>query len=186
MVDIEEVWDAWEVFVRSIHECGHAVAYLLQGVKVLRVSIGEGSPFVEPEALPEKPGRDLVERYIVAARAGYEAQMKLYGQLPELHRLYPKIAEAQAAVDHGQIDGWLQDLYPDAAKRREARERLMAKSNALVNLPETWAAVLVVSTALRAAGELSGEKIQALLDAMRDRRGLKPAATPSPSSEGTR
>lgn len=144
----------------AYHEAGHIVVGTLLGLVVLDADTapdgqgGRGHTHFAPAGPWFQPGRgeltgrerDFVERVVTTFMAGFAAEVRLGTADPEVSGWDVDLA----------LREWLGHLEPEPSRRPAVAVGFLARAQAMLERPETWAAVERVGDALLEHGRLDG------------------------------
>jgi ATP-dependent Zn protease len=144
--------------VTAYHEAGHAVAALVLGRPVARVSIRPDRKFLGVCTFDKgvvRPSEDWVEREAMIALAGPAAEAGFTGEMDW----------AAAAHDHDYAFDLARARGGDGKKADRLVKRWLAKADHLLGRADAWAAVERIAAELIRRDEISGRAARHLFRA---------------------
>jgi hypothetical protein len=152
--------------VVAYHEAGHAVAAVILGGEVIRVSLESE----QDDDLPLRDGdvairwhhrglsrRDLVEREITVSLAGPAAEMIYQGERPHPATMSQWRADWEVAWS---LAG---EIFSDPQRRMAALEALCVALCQLLDDPAHWQAIAETADRLEAFETLEGDEVEEIV-----------------------
>lgn len=164
--------------VQSIHEAGHAVAYVVTGIGCLDVSVGEAEHplgdsclgLTRTEATPDplsNPGEAAAMPFLVAIFAGGEAVRRLLGEHVEpgdaVDRDHAALVAAPYLREIAEPGGPSKWKPLDQGRQDALLSTARARAGSLVTLYRR--AILATAERLLGSGRLTGEEVEAIIAA---------------------